>query len=74
MHDIMAMPEIPYEKGAYYIFDRGYNNFSNLFNIEQIEATFVIRAKKELEIQTSFMKTKTSEERFIGLNHRVCRL
>ena len=39
MHDIMAMPEIPYEKGAYYIFDRGYNDFANLFNIEQIEAT-----------------------------------
>ena len=49
MHDIMAMPEIPYEKGAYYIFDRGYNDFANLFNIEQIEATFVVRAKKNLK-------------------------
>ena len=36
-HDIMAMPAIPYEKGAYYIFDRGYNDFANLFNIEHIE-------------------------------------
>ena len=50
-HDIMAMPEIPYEKGAYYIFDRGYNDFSNLFNIEQIEATFVVRAKKNLKFK-----------------------
>lgn len=44
-HDIMAMPEIPYEKG----FDRGYNDFSNLFNVEQIEATFVVRTKKNLK-------------------------
>lgn len=43
------MPEIPYEKGAYYIFDRGYNDFANLFNIEQIEATFVVRVKKNLK-------------------------
>lgn len=42
---------IPYEKGAYYIFDRGYNDFSNLFNIEQIEATFVVRAKKNLKFK-----------------------
>ena len=45
------MLEIPYEKGAYYIFDRGYNDFSNLFNIEQIEATFVVRAKKNLKFK-----------------------
>ena len=48
-NDIKAMPEIPYEKCAYYIFDRGYNDFANLFNIEQIEATFVVRAKKNLK-------------------------
>ena len=54
-NDIKAMPEIPYEKGAYYIFDRGYNDFSNLFKIEQIEATFVVRAKKNLKFeQTSW--------------------
>ena len=50
-NDIKAMPEIPYEKGAYYIFDRGYNDFANLFNIEQIEATFVVRAKKNLKFK-----------------------
>ena len=50
-NDIKAMPEIPYEKGAYYIFDRGYNDFANLFKIEQIEATFVVRAKKNLQFK-----------------------
>ena len=56
-NDIKAMPEIPYEKEAYYIFDRGYNDFSNLFKIEQIEATFVVRAKKNLKFkQTSWKR------------------
>lgn len=56
-NDMKAMPEIPYEKGAYYIFDRGYNDFSDLFNIEQIEATFVVRAKKNLKFkQTSWKR------------------
>ena len=63
------MPEIPYEKDAYYIFDKGYNNFANLSNIEQIEATFVVRAKKEPEIQTNFLETETSEVHYIGIKH-----
>lgn len=39
----------------------------------EIEDTFVVRAK-ELEVQTNLLETKTSEECFIGLNHRVYRL
>ena len=50
-NDIKAIPEIPYEKGACYIFNRGYNDFANLFNIEQIEATFIVRAKKNLKFK-----------------------
>lgn len=57
-NDIKAMPEIPYEKGAYYIFDRGYNDFANLFKIEQIEATFVVRAKKNLQFKQIFWKRR----------------
>ena len=57
-NDIKAMPEIPYEKGAYYIFDRGYNDFSNLFKIEQIEATFIVRAKKNLKFEQTSWKRR----------------
>ncbi|MGI6571956.1 MAG: hypothetical protein ACOX19_00675 [Fermentimonas sp.] len=45
------MPVIPYEKGVVYIFDRGYNDFSNLYQIELIEAAFVVRAKKNLRFK-----------------------
>lgn len=49
VHDSKVMNEIPYESGSYYIFDRAYNNFKALFKIHQIEAFFVIRAKKNLQ-------------------------
>ena len=32
-HDSKAMSEIPHETGSYYIFDRAYNKFSQLFSI-----------------------------------------
>ena len=48
VHDSKAMIEIPYEPGSYYIFDRGYNNFKMLYKIHQIEAYFIVRAKKNL--------------------------
>ena len=37
-----AMDEIPYEENSFYIFDRGYNDFKRLHNIE----SFVVRGKK----------------------------
>ena len=49
VHDPKAMPEIPYETGAYYIFDRGYNNFKELFRIQRMESFFVVRAKTNLQ-------------------------
>ena len=51
-HDSKAMNEIPYETGSYYIFDRAYNKFSQLFSINQIGAYFVVRAKKNLQCKT----------------------
>ena len=51
-HDSKAMSEISYETGSYYIFDRAYNKFSQLFSINQIGAYFVVRAKKNLQCKT----------------------
>lgn len=49
VHDSKAMSEIPYETESYYIFDRAYNNFKALYKIRQIDAYFVVRAKKNLQ-------------------------
>ena len=46
VHDTKAMDVIPYEENSFYIFDRGYNDFKRLHNIESVGAYFVIRGKK----------------------------
>ncbi len=57
-HDSKVMKEIPYESGSYYIFDRAYNNFKMLYRIHQIEAYFVIRAKKNLQYKAAKWKRR----------------
>lgn len=52
VHDSKVMNEISYESGSYYIFDRAYNNFKILYRIHQIQAYFVIRAKKNLQYKS----------------------
>ena len=49
VNDSKAMKEIPIETGAYYIFDRGYNNFKELYRIHRAESFFVVRAKTNLQ-------------------------
>ena len=52
VHDSRAMCEIPYESGSYYIFDRGYNSFKDLYKIDMADASFVVRAKKSLQFKS----------------------
>ena len=49
VHDSQAMKEIPVESGAYYIFDRAYNFFAQLYRIHCAGGFFVVRAKKNLQ-------------------------
>ena len=51
VNDVRAMDEIPYEPGAYYIFDRGYNDFGRLYRITCTESFFVVRARKNLQYE-----------------------
>lgn len=48
IHDSKAMSEIPYESGAFYIFDRGYNALKELSRINSLESFFVVRTKQNL--------------------------
>lgn len=52
VHDSRAMCEISYESGSYYIFDRGYNSFKDLYKIDMADASFVVRAKKSLQFKS----------------------
>ena len=49
VHDSQAMKEIPVETGSYYIFDRAYNFFAQLYRFHCAGAFFVVRAKKNLQ-------------------------
>lgn len=58
VHDTKAMPEIPYEQGAYYIFDRGYNDYGNLFKINLVGGFFVLRAKTNVRLKPRTWKRR----------------
>ena len=51
VNDVNAMDVIPYESGAYYIFDRGYVDFYRLYRITLLSAYFVIRARSNLQFK-----------------------
>ena len=51
VNDVNAMDYIPYESGAYYIFDRGYVDYSRLYKITLLSAYFVVRAKSNLQFK-----------------------
>ena len=61
IHGSKAAPEIPYEPGAHYVFDRGYNDFSNLYIINRIGAFFVVRAKTNVRIKPKTWKRRVPE-------------
>ena len=54
VNDVNAMDFIPYERGSYYIFDRGYNDFERLYRIQMLEANFVLRAKDNLKFSRMY--------------------
>ena len=58
VHDSKAMKEIPYESGSYYVFDRGYNAFKELYKICLNESYFVVRAKKNLQYKCTKWKRR----------------
>ena len=49
VHDSKAMRVIHYESGSYYVFDRAYNAFKELYRIHLHESYFIVRAKKNLQ-------------------------
>jgi hypothetical protein len=48
MHDVNALDLIAYERGAYYVFDRGYVDFERLHALHRAGSFFVTRAKHNM--------------------------
>lgn len=51
VNDVNAMDFIPYQSDAYYIFDRGYVDYSRLYRITLLSAYFVVRARSNLQFK-----------------------
>jgi hypothetical protein len=48
-HEVNVLDQIIWEAGAIYLMDRGYLDFSRLYNIHQSGAFFITRAKKRFD-------------------------
>ena len=51
-HDSTAMRSIPYEPNAYYMFDRAYDSFKELYRIHITDSFYGVRAKTNLKYKT----------------------
>lgn len=56
VHDMNAMDYLFYETDAYYIFDRGYVDYTRLYKITQHSAFFVVRAKNNLKFHRMYSR------------------
>ncbi len=57
-HDSTAMSSIPYEPNAYYVFDRAYGSFKELYKIHLTCSFFVVRAKTNLKYKMTRWKRR----------------
>ena len=63
--DVSVLPELTPEAGAFYIFDRAYMDFAQLYRFEQARAFFVIRAWRSLAFRRRYSH---QTDRTTGLN------
>ncbi|MFH0923277.1 MAG: IS4 family transposase [Candidatus Falkowbacteria bacterium] len=73
-HDVNLLDILQFEKGAYYIMDRGYYDFERLYQIHKQKAFFIIRAKKSISATRMYSRkvdksTGLRCNQIIKLNH-----
>jgi hypothetical protein len=56
VHDVNIMDIIPYEKGSFYIADKGYTDFLRLYKIHTNGSFFVTRAKENLRFKRMYSR------------------
>lgn len=57
MSDVSYLDFLTFEPGAYYVFDRGYLDFTRLFRIHEAKAFFVTRLKKDIRWQRLYSRS-----------------
>lgn len=56
-HEVNVLDDLLIERGAFYLLDRGYLDFSRLFVIHQTKAFFVTRAKSNTQFKRRYSQT-----------------
>jgi hypothetical protein len=51
VNDVNGMDYIDYQRGSYYIFDRGYNDFARLYRVHINRSYFVFRAREKVKFR-----------------------
>lgn len=51
VHEVNGLDLVPLEPGAYYVMDRGFVDYRRLYRFTQVHASFIIRAKDNLDFQ-----------------------
>jgi transposase len=69
-HDVNFMDAIPYEPGAFYIFDKGYLDYERLYHIDNEKAFFVIRAKQNMQF-TRLESFRVDKETGVRVDQRI---
>ncbi|MFS4416363.1 IS4 family transposase [Maribacter sp. 2307ULW6-5] len=61
-HDMAILKQLFFEPGAFYVMDRGYMDFAQLYRIERSGAFFVIRAKSSLRFKRQYSRPKSGQQ------------
>jgi hypothetical protein len=56
VHDLNILDILPIEPGAIYVMDRGYIDFDRLFRLHRHQASFVIRAKQNVQFRRQYSR------------------
>jgi hypothetical protein len=67
MTDMTALDELPIEAGAFYVIDRGYNDFARLYRFTTSLAFFVTMARKRLDYKRQSWRAVSADQRAAGL-------
>lgn len=64
-HDVKILHRPIFQPGAFYVMDRGYLNFEQLYRIDLSGAFFVIRAKKTLKFKRQYPRSKQGRDNIV---------
>ena len=61
VHDVNMLDELSYEKGSFYIMDKGYVDFTRLDKLHASDAYFVTRTKSNMRFRRTYSPIKQPE-------------